>query len=289
MKKVFLLCMAVCLLLLGCEKAGVYNPGKKIKKIYQEINGVKTLMEEWTWDGNLLAQIQYYSLDEPAYVEHYIYEKNRLVKVKLDNGIYYTITCKNNKYDKIDCYSPLNILLLSQEFTYKNNKISTIVFTVKGDALTIIDDLFGNYVQKSEYGRGFMTHLLSPELIHEMNKLISKAKGEVPEISISATLKWNKNNLSELVLEINNSVIPVKSILTFGKYDNKENPLYHSFQSLIIDSKNNPLQITTKSDFLSTIEYPVYYEYKYDNQFPIQITTKDIGGSILVVYYEYQE
>jgi len=46
--------MALCILFIGCEKDGVYNPTEKIKRIsVQEQGGAKQLRQEWTWDKNL--------------------------------------------------------------------------------------------------------------------------------------------------------------------------------------------------------------------------------------------
>jgi len=62
MKKsiIFCICIAVIAMFSACNKdqEGVYNPSKKIQKIYSvNDNGVKELEEVWNWNGKLLVAI----------------------------------------------------------------------------------------------------------------------------------------------------------------------------------------------------------------------------------------
>jgi len=53
MKKYLFLILALSILFIGCEKEGVYNPNKKIKRIYEESlsgSSPKRLSQEWTWE-----------------------------------------------------------------------------------------------------------------------------------------------------------------------------------------------------------------------------------------------
>ncbi|MCL1850811.1 MAG: hypothetical protein FWF70_05345 [Bacteroidetes bacterium] len=294
MKKVLLLCMAVCLLLLGCEKEGVYNPDKKIKRIsYQSLGDVKRLAEEWTWDKSLLKTVQYFTYDAmPSYDERYSYEKNRLVKVEDNDGYYYKITYQNDQYNKVEYYDPLGIPFSSMKFTYENKKISKIVMT------ELYDD-----GSKSLPEQGFIARLLPPELIRELNKMNSFAKGkEVVEGTTYITLKWNNNNISEIITESSRIIYGEnahsKTVMTFEKYDTKENPLYHSFAD-IVGSKNNPLEVITKSELTHPMlpepmlnRFTSTYEYEYNGKFPTQIieTQKYANGDYgrMTTFYEYK-
>ena len=293
MKKVLLLCMAICLLLLGCEKDGVYNPSKKIKRIsYQELNDVKRLSQEWTWDKNLLKTVQYYSYNAmPSYDERYSYEKNRLVKVEDNEGYFYKITYQNDQYDKVEYYSPVGILMESIKFTYENKKVAKIVETIFN-----YDDF------KSLPEQGFIAHLLSPELIREWNKMTSYAKGKATETTAQTTFKWNNNNISEIISEFSMMIYgenaKSKTVMTFEKYDTKENPLYHSFAN-IITSKNNPIELIVKSELTHpslpqpiSSRYTSTYEYEYDSKFPTQIIEiqkdENLNYTRTSTFYEYK-
>ena len=63
MKKLGLVIIAIVMIFVfnSCEKEnlGIFNPKKKISKIYAETNG-HYLREQWTWNGEQLQQIQYF-------------------------------------------------------------------------------------------------------------------------------------------------------------------------------------------------------------------------------------
>ena len=92
MKKTFLFLVFACVAMLfsSCHKEGVFNPKKKISKIYTSssytFNGNtttfdKTLSEEWTWNkNNTLAKIDAHgSLSETT--ETYTYDKKRVTRI----------------------------------------------------------------------------------------------------------------------------------------------------------------------------------------------------------------
>ena len=60
MKKYLFLILALSILFIGCEKEGVYNPNKKIKRIYEESlsgSSPKRLSQEWTWEKKQLKRL----------------------------------------------------------------------------------------------------------------------------------------------------------------------------------------------------------------------------------------
>ena len=86
MKKVLILslCAVLCAALISCEKEkpGVYNPKKKIQKIYCENDGEKVLDQVWNWSGKLLNRIDYYYHGNVAGSDVYSYDsKNRIVRI----------------------------------------------------------------------------------------------------------------------------------------------------------------------------------------------------------------
>jgi hypothetical protein len=266
MKKVLLLCMAVCLLILGCEKEGVYNPSKKIKRIStQSQNDSKRLESEWTWEKNLLKKIQYYTYSgSSAYDERYMYDKNKLVKVEENDGYYTKITYNGDKYDKMEYFNPQGTILESQKFTYNNNKVSQIDNTIYN---------YGEY--KSMQDRGFISHFLSSEMVSVISRMISKSPAKSTEQHARITYKYDKENISESYAEINEEFYSSKATITFEKYDKSINPWYHSFID-VVGSKNNPLEVIAKFEITLFDEFisqrmTVSYEYEYDGKFPTEI------------------
>ena len=283
MKKVFLLCTVICLLLVGCEKEGVYNPSKKIRRIeYQSQGGVKQLVSEWTWEKNLLKKIEYPS----NFNEHFTYEKNRLTKVEESDGYYTKITYNGDLYDKIEYNDPSDVLLRSYKFTYENKKVSRIDIT----------DYDGGY--KSLPTDGFISHIISSKMITMMNEIRSKSKSKGEQTS-RITFQYDKNNISESVLESNEEyfgdIYSYKEIETYEKYDNYENPTYHFYENPV-SSKNNPLEVIVKETITvngigDTERSTISYEYEYDGKFPKEIRTKETysDGSIkrYTIFMEY--
>ena len=78
MKKsiIFCFCVALVALFISCDKKeGVYNPSKKIQKIYTVEDGDKELSEVWHWDGKVLTSIDYID-DMYATTATFSYDKN---------------------------------------------------------------------------------------------------------------------------------------------------------------------------------------------------------------------
>ena len=287
MKKLLWLSMTICLFLSGCEKEGVYNPSKKIKRVYyQKVNDVKRLAAEWTWEKNHLGKVQFfYSNGKPSYDNRYTYEKNRLVKIEATTWHYLKITYLDNQYDKAEEYAPL--IVSSTKYTYENDKVSKIVETV-----------FRNNGKSLEQDRKLIYSLLPPELVRELNKMDSRSKGNPTEtIAKIVTIKWDKNNISEVIMEQYQGEITQKIITTYKKYDNKENPLLHSAFA-IIGSKNNPLELMVKyeeifsGEIIYSVNSAVTYEYEYEGKFPTQIIETEKGDNgyygVSTTFYEYK-
>ena len=261
--------MALCIIFMGCEKEGVYNPSKKIRRIeYQSSSGGKQLSSEWTWEKNLLKKIEY---PNAAY-DRFTYEKNKLVKVEESDGYYTKITYNGDQYDKFEYNNPSGKLLESIKFTYENKKVYRLDVTDYYD-----DD------DKSLPTEGFISHIISSKLIATMNKIASKSKSKSKEETYRVTYQYDKNNISESVLEYNEEydgdIYSFKQTVMYEKYDQNENPYYHFYENPV-GSKNNPLEVVVKEEDIFNGEvdvdrYTISYEYEYDGKFPKEIITKE--------------
>jgi len=284
--------MALCILFIGCEKEGVYNPNEKIKRIsYQYPGGTKQLSQEWTWDKNLLKKIEYFYSYTPVYEERYTYEKNKLTRVDESDGWYWRVFYKDNLYDKAEYYDSRGSVQMSAKFTYDKKKVSRI-------DLTIFDD---GWKSKMSNG-GFMSNLFSQELFQEISKISSKSKSRAPSTSFRISFTYDKNNIKERIIEYNEYGYSERYTYKFEKYDNKLNPLYSFYTKFddfdaFVGSKNNPLEVIVEwrgtyggeSDFERTT---ITYDYTYNGKFPTEVLRvyRDSDGDTwrYTTYYEYQ-
>jgi len=288
MKKLIVLSIAFCLIFLGCEKEGVYNPDKKIKRVYTQEDSYKELKSEWTWEKNLLKKIEYYwGGSTPEYDERYVYEKNQLIRVDLSFGYYWKVSYKNNLYDKVELLTPEGMSFLSVKFTYEKKKISEI-------NLTFFD--YDDYIANIPSG-GFMSGLFSPELMQGMQKMASKSKSKADSYTYKISFTYDKNNIKERVLGYTEPGYSWKFTYKFEKYDNKTNPLYRfytqpyvgegSFESFV-GSKNNPLEIIVieeDGDYYSD-RWTITYDYSYDGKFPTEVIRREDSWRT-TTFYEY--
>jgi len=303
MKKLFLLCMALCLLFLGCEKEGVYNPSKKIKRIsYQENNGPKYPDSEWSWEKNLLKKIQYFNGFTYSYDARYSYEKNQLVKVEESNGWFWKVSYNSNLYDKVEYFDTKGTIQITVKFTYDKTKVSRMDITFYD-----YDDIYKNFTSLQG---GFMSNLLSKELIQSFERIVlkSKNKAAIPT-TYKVTYTYNKDNIKEQVMEYNesdeDSSFSYKSTVKYEKYDNKLNPMYRFYQMGegigFVSPKNNPLEVIVETYFnyvyFGEVEtdferYTISCDYSYDGQFPTEAveTQRNSEGNILrlTTFIDYQ-
>ena len=271
---------------IGCKKEGVYNPSKKISRIYkQPQGGAKNLDQEWTWDKNLLTKVQGYSGNKPAGDVRYKYEKKRLVKMDWSSGLEAKITYNGNLYNKVE-WSYNGRILQSAKFTYDKKKVSKIEVTEFGD----------DYYSTSHDVMASLSDFLPVEVVRDFERMESeptqKARQKDGSTSYTVSFKYKKENVSECVYEERGEDWSYKETHTYEKYDNKANPLYKSLE-LDGDSKNNPLEVTvnvTETDS-EPYRYTISYEYTYDGKFPtevIRISKNNYGQDRSTTYYEYK-
>ena len=261
-----LLSVALCLLFVGCEKEGIYNPSKKIRRIYEQPqSSMKQLSQEWTWDKNLLTKVDYYYGNQLSYTENYKYDdKKRIIKVEdYKYGDYYTVTYNDNVYSKVEYFWD-NKLVESYSFSYENKKVSRIVCI-----------FFNDY--KSGKSNGFISQIIPMNIIEKIKGNMQKAGASTSTVTLN--IKYDGNNVSEIETMEDGFV----ERTSFENYDSKTNPFYSSFPlaGASVFSKNNPgktisrLVYEDESYMLATD-----LDYTYDGNFPIEIVEKYTIGTI---------
>jgi len=274
MKKYLFLILALSILFIGCEKEGVYNPNKKIKRIYEESlsgSSPKRLSQEWTWEKKQLKKIDYYWDNQISYTENFSYDnKNRLIRIEdYSYGERYEIKYDKDGVSKIELYID-NELYQIMNFKYDRNKIVEVSVIVIDNSKIL--------VSKSNKPESFISMILP---IKEVKDRI-RSKNTKGNYVKYFEFEYDGNNLSKMK-EIDGSWIEE---YTYENYDKKSNPFYSNVYSISEGfSKNNVGKVINRWE---TREY----EYTYDGKFPTEVTMKYTvpGFSTLVyrTYYEYQ-
>ncbi len=236
---------------------GVYNPGKKIKKVYRSSsNQEKYLGEVWNWNGDLLESIDYYSQGTIWSKEQYYYdENNRIIRVE-------------------ELYYPSEVFSVSK-FEYEGNFLKTVyVFGLDG-----------------KYSFAYQGDKLK-EIVYEGEP----KKGRSEQIYLVYHISWSDDNLASLLVkEMDNDPQNLTIDYLYDAHHNPFygffNRMSHfgdishecsPFNTML--SKNN----VTKADYLETEKHSFEsFEYQYDTDgYPIKIVK--VGNYESTTYYEYE-
>ncbi len=267
MKKIFSILLIACVAMLfsACQKEGVYNPSKKISKIYYtNSEGVKNLSQVWTWNkNNTLEKIDFYSSGTLAYTYNFTYEKKRLVRM----NNYANNRSIEYKYEKN---------MLKEANTYSGGTLQdTYTFTHKNGKIVKITDTYLNNKGAIENEINPLQFILSEELcqtVDQNRKRISDGKGT---IVFNYELTWDKNNPVKMVMTEEGSS---ENMVYDVQYDKKNNPYYNAYNQFYFEE--NLYNGHLGQNNVTRIEYreteddgEVYtgvenYEYTYDGNYP---------------------
>lgn len=282
---------SLCVSFYSCEKE-TYNPKQKINKIYSEMLPYfpKHLSQEWFWESNKLARIDYYFGDNVGNTERYTYEKNKLVKVEDDDG-FFIISYDGNKYKKIEYFhSYINFSYCTWDFSYTNNKISKIIYTETSQFL---------FFNKME--TGFLSTLIPKEFISVLAEKSAK-KGTEKSLDLyvcTFNYSYDGDNIKEIIMaeEYEGELFTIT--YTYISYDKMLNPFYkyvglapELISATFVTPKNNPLEVKiiySEDNEQQLLEYSYQYEKKFPVEVEIKRTLVDENFSYSSKeYYEYQ-
>lgn len=276
----FIACIAM--LFSACHKDGVFNPSKKISKIYSiNSTGQKYLKEVWSWNkDNTLDKIDFY--DGNIYKTYnFTYDKKRLTRI----NDYSNKRATEYKYDnqglKEASYYSNGVLVETYTFTHKNGKITQITETY-----------YNNYKGGDErFDMNPLQFVMPEEMSSAAFETSKKIKKDCKSISTyNYDLTWEKNNVTKMTYS---NYLSGDTYTYEAQYDNKKNPYYGAYLSfyfesdIINQSKNNVTHIEyTVIDDGETYREIENFEYKYDGQWP---TTKRYfdGEYTYSLEYEY--
>lgn len=277
MKKTLLIIMGVALMIgaTSCKKDGVYNPKKKISKIYVDLKSTTTisatgtsttttnpkhLAEEWIWDGNLLKEVRNYNADgEIEATTTYTYDGKQLIRI-------------DNQRGDVNSYATFTYdgkWLKSSEFYYDGRLNTSHVYTHTDKKITSYEETQYSYgLDKNELAKVEKAYneIMQPVgMIVPETSLCVASKGQV-ERKKTVELTWTGNNLTTIVTKIDGSSSAVGCT-----YDDKKNPYYGLFEQNYtcapgMVSENNLITSTSSDSPLAT--------YTYDGKYPVTRTLK---------------
>lgn len=175
---------------------GVYNPGKKIRKVFYKspYSDRKELKESWQWENNLLVSRKCYDWNgDIDHTEQFIYDGQRLSRIEyadwLDRRGYVDFKYENDKLNSAewhgscdDCQCKLKFINqegklskiiyqsdyvdVSMQFTWSNGNVSTISIIGYGD-----NDYDNNvelyYDQNNNPYKGFINYCMGLEYLEK--------------------------------------------------------------------------------------------------------------------------
>lgn len=265
---IFCLCVTVIAFFASCNRDpdGVYNPAKKIHKIY-EVNDVygTYVSEVWNWNGNLLSSINIYDQRGDLYATHtYQYDGDRLITIR--NQSSYTYATLNYKEDKID--------YINVYYTGDDDPITVYSFQYKGNKLShlTIDNKFIMLDKKSLVNP---LKVILPDVYASVENLIEKSANESKGgETITMDFTWTGKNITSVVTKAVSDHSATLDV-TECTFDHKRNPVGGFIGSIfgsdnLYCNQNNLLSATTTS--FGTPFSTTTYDYEYEDNYPVKIT-----------------
>ncbi|MCQ2270673.1 MAG: hypothetical protein MJZ52_05545 [Bacteroidales bacterium] len=290
MKKTLTILAIACIAFIfaGCQKDGVYNPSKKISKIYYTTtSGNKLLDQIWTWNGKLLDRIDFYSGGTVSHSYNFTYDGNRLTRMNdYKHNEYVEYKYDGNHLSETNVFSGGNLRYI-YKFSYKSGKLEsmTLTSTSKGSD------------KKMEINP--LTFMFGPEIsqcIEKAEKTHSAKNNGKSAYIETYKFTWEKGEISKLVISYQGDGY---AEVTFRyTYDKKNNPFFGSFISpeyMLLDGclcKHNVTKIDYTEMEDGDIEtWTSTYDYSYNkNNYPISKRETEMGGgqSYTGGLYEYE-
>ncbi|MBR6048663.1 MAG: hypothetical protein IKP83_00690 [Bacteroidales bacterium] len=295
-KTLLALACASVMLLAACNKDGVYNPSKKISRVYAASTysytssygsdseaTPKHLTEFWHWDGNKLISLDYYTsngaIDETY---NFTYDGKQLTRIDCYAYNYYVeFTYDGSKLSKYDVYEA-GALVRSLTCTYDGGKLAKV------DIMTTNK---GTKNEKTIAREANIMGLIMPCFDKEayVKNVATKA---AQNITINYT--WDGKNISQ-----QEQIAGAERAVYKYTYDENTNP-YQGFlleDATLFSSKNNIIsQVATYTDPDGTETDQVSYSYTYDGKWPTMRTyTRTYNeenyssSSTYQTYWEYED
>lgn len=302
--KVLTLTVVAIALFASCQKSeGIYNPNKKISKLYeegiaswtigdntQEISTGKNLSEEWTWTGDKLSRIDQFSpTGELESSNIFTYDGDVLVRTDYGDNSHTDFIYDGKKISEIK--------------NYEGDVLSSVLAVTKRDGKKITEMTATTYPttqpnSKTTHQLQNVLGLLIPESAAECIAHAAKqhvaTKGD-PLVS-NITLTWTGNNITKI-----EATDPSANMYMVYAYDNKKSPTKGFIDYLTgyismneWGSKNNSILDSIVAYNQGEMYYNTCarYTYEYDGDWPVKRTYSTVvesASATSIRYYEYKD
>ncbi len=239
MRKLVLILMAALLVTVAtsCSKDddandGIYNPGKKIHKVYYQDSSSETkeLQETWNWNGSKLESIK----SSVYLAEYFTYEDNILVRTNDGDYGHADFTYRDGRLYKISVYIGSE---LAADYTYiygDDNKVSEISVVFYYD-----EEEEKSFEKHLNPLRLFLPEEICDKVDENRYRHASKSHGTMDIETGTISLTWSGDNIGRVYYDLKYefvedgcSYVENTTLDITMQYDTKRNPR-KGLQSLI--------------------------------------------------------
>ncbi len=289
MKKIAIVSFVLlsAILLVSCNKSGVYKPKDQLAKVWYEKEAVTTidsidhpssidkyLREEWTWEGKYLASRVVYRTNSDVWYS-YKYEYNDNHKIV---GITSDIPSERKTrirfiYDD-DSKMLKEIKYFTEDFPENSLPYKKLEFTYDGKKIISVKETTNTNRYPRSYADAEISLLpyLVPEEMAEgivANEIQPKVEYDV--VVRDYTFEWDKKNISKVTI----ISTPGDTVNISYTYDEKRNPQLARVMGYVeegsfdcsVCSKNNIVSCTYEGPDKT---YTEECEYTYDKKTPME-------------------
>ena len=290
MKKIAIVTFVLlsAILLVSCNKSGVYKPKDKLAKVWYEreavttIDGVehpsslgKYLREDWIWDGKYLASRTVYRTNGDVWY-NYNYEYN-----KKDNnriiGITSNIAAEKKTrirfiYD--DAGKLKEIKYFTEAFPENSLPYKWLVFDYDGKKVVSVKETINTQRYPQRYScmeTSLLSYLVSEEMAESIlaNEIRSKVESDTKINDYK--FEWEKNNVSSVTMISTTG----DTVMISYTYDKNRNPQLARVMGMVEEGSVNSLIFSHNNVVSCTYEgpnmkYTEEAEYTYDKKTPME-------------------
>lgn len=261
----------------SCHKDGVFNPKKKISRVFTQYNGgSKNLAATYVWNKNKLEKIDYGDGD----IAYYTYDGKKVSKIS-NGAVVMNFTYDGAKLSKVEI-SYEGQLYCSVAVTHDGNKITKLVIVI-----TEYDSDYKDAKDIVRTGlslRGILPATTCDNLVEK--QIQAKESGRKGTYTSTIEFKYDGWNIIEERWVEDNDVYAYT-------YDKGNNPFFGLFGGDgdyvdLVESKNN---IEKVSNTYNGEYSESFFQYSYDGKWPTErrrvYSDNSLGTTYFYEYYEY--
>ena len=207
---------------------GIFNPSKKIHKVYYQDSTIETkeMCELWSWNGSKLESIKVGYGSSVYWTEYFTYEDNILVRTNDDDYEYADFTYRDGRLYKISVYIGSE---LAADYTYiygADNKVSEISVVFYYD-----EEEEKSFEKHLNPLRLFLPEEICDRVDENRHRHASKGRGTMDTETGTISLTWSGDNIGRVYYDLKYefeengcSYVENTTLEITLQYDTKRNP-----------------------------------------------------------------